>query len=59
MVSKSTTLPHRSLGKKFNAAPFAEGERFTLVSTGGEVLAVCERRDARTVLHRVLTYEPV
>ena len=40
-----------------HAATFAEGERFTLVATDGEVVAVCERRDGRTYLHRVLTYE--
>ncbi len=33
-----------------------EGQRFQLVSTRGETLAVAERRAGRTFLHRVLTY---
>jgi len=36
---------------------FADGARFQLVATGGEVLAVAERRGDRTYLHRVLTYD--
>ena len=39
------------------ATPFAEGERFSLLTTSGEVLAVAERRDGRTYLHRVLRYD--
>lgn len=40
------------------AAPFAEGDRFQLVTTAGATLAVCERRADRTYFHRVLTYAP-
>jgi len=41
------------------AAGFAEGERFQLVAADGDTLAVCERRDGRTFVHRVLVYEPL
>jgi tRNA pseudouridine55 synthase len=38
------------------AEGLVEGQRFQLVSTRGETLAVAERRAGRTFLHRVLTY---
>ncbi|MBK9032911.1 MAG: tRNA pseudouridine(55) synthase TruB [Myxococcales bacterium] len=37
---------------------FANGDRFQLVSARGETLAVCERVAGRTLLGRVLVYEP-
>lgn len=39
------------------AEPFAEGDRFQLVSSRGDTLAVCERRAGATVVHRGLVYE--
>ena len=36
---------------------FAEGDRFQLVSSQGDTLAVCERRAGRTFVHRGLVYE--
>jgi tRNA pseudouridine55 synthase len=39
------------------AEGFANGDRFQLVSTRGETLAVCQRRAGYTFLERVLTYE--
>ncbi len=41
------------------AEGFAEGERFQLVTAAGATLAVCERRAGRTLVHRVLVYEPL
>lgn len=38
---------------------FTNGDRFQLVTAGGDTLAVCERRAGRTFLHRVLVYEPL
>lgn len=39
------------------AHDFSDGERFQLVASSGEVLAVCERRGDRTYVHRVLVYD--
>jgi tRNA pseudouridine55 synthase len=39
------------------ASRFVDGERFQLVTSRGDTLAICERRDARTWIHRVLTYD--
>ncbi len=36
---------------------FADGDRFQLVTADGDTVAVCERRDGRMFMHRVLVYE--